>query len=137
MSALTSRTAAVTRRLATSSTLSRAAFTTTARPQKSAVDSAKETLKAADRKVADKLVDGINIGTAYASKIKEATSEVSAGKVTGKAAELRGQAEGKASEVAGEAKGKASELAGEARGVKEEVKGKARGVKEEVKREVS
>jgi hypothetical protein len=66
MSALTSRTAAVTRRLATtttSSTLTRAAFTTTARHQKSAVDSAKDTLKSVNRKVADKLVDGIDVGS--------------------------------------------------------------------------
>jgi len=129
------------RRLATApsstSTLSRAAFTTTARQQKSPVESAKETLKTVDRKVADKLVDGINIGTAYANKIKEATSEVSEGKVTGKAEELRGEMAGKASQVAGEAKGKASELAGEAKGAAGEAKGKARGVKEEVKQKMS
>lgn len=68
MSALTSRTAAITRRLATTttttSTLSRAAFTTTTRYQKTpVVDAAKDTLKSVDRKVSDKLVDGINIGS--------------------------------------------------------------------------
>ena len=68
MSALTSRTAFLVRRLATTTTrttLSRAAFTTTTPNQKSAVDSAKDTLKSVDRKVSDKLVDGINIGSAF------------------------------------------------------------------------
>ncbi|KAK4122029.1 hypothetical protein N657DRAFT_682494 [Parathielavia appendiculata] len=155
MSALTSRIAALTRCLATTtatSNLTRAAFTTATRYQKSAVESAKDTLKTVDRKVADKLVDGIDIGTAYASKvkeaatqttegkasavaskIKEATSEVSAGKVTGKAAELRGEVQGKASEVAGEAKGKASELAGEAKGKTSEMMGEAKGMAGEAK----
>ncbi|KAK4099154.1 hypothetical protein N658DRAFT_525774 [Parathielavia hyrcaniae] len=147
MSAFTSRTAALTRRLATTtstrttatSALTRAAFTTSARHQKSAVESAKDTLKTVDRKVSDKLVDGIDIGTTYASKlkeattqsteggkasavtgkIKEATSDVSEGKVTGKAAELRGEVEGKASEVMGEARG----MAGEAKGKAKEMKG--------------
>ena len=71
MSALTSRTAAVTRRLATTtttSTLSRAAFTTTTRRQKTPVDAAKDTLKSVDRKVSDKLVDGINIGSTLEQK---------------------------------------------------------------------
>lgn len=72
MSAFTQRTAAIARRVATSTaatnsslttTLSRAAFTTTARYQKSPVETAKETLKTVDRKVSDKLVDGINIGS--------------------------------------------------------------------------
>jgi guanyl-specific ribonuclease Sa len=73
MSALTSRTAALARRLATTTTttasrtsiLSRAAFTTTAPQHKTPVESAKETLKQVDRKVSDKLVDGINIGCTF------------------------------------------------------------------------
>lgn len=70
MSAFTSRTAALARRLATAprsattTLLPRAAFTTTAPHQKTTVDSAKDTLKSVDRKVSDKLVDGINIGSA-------------------------------------------------------------------------
>ncbi|KAK3292983.1 uncharacterized protein B0H64DRAFT_375963 [Chaetomium fimeti] len=140
MSALTSRTAAITRRLASTtptSTLSRAAFTTTTRRQKNPVEAAKDTLKTVDRKVSDTLVDGINIGSAYANKIKEATSEVSEGKVTGRASELRGEAAGKASEVAGEAKGKASEVAGEAKGKASELAGEARGAKEQAKGKAS
>ncbi|AEO68272.1 uncharacterized protein THITE_2117709 [Thermothielavioides terrestris NRRL 8126] len=124
MSAIASRTAMLSRRLAPS-TLSRAAFTTSARHPKSAVDAATETLKSVDRKVSDKIVDGINIGTAYANKIKEATHEVSSGKVTGKAAELLGEMKGKAHEAAGEAKGKASEMKGKAGEVASEAKGKA------------
>lgn len=70
MSAFTSRTAALARRVATAprgattTLLPRAAFTTTTPHQKSTVDSAKDTLKSVDRKVSDKLVDGINIGSA-------------------------------------------------------------------------
>ncbi|KAL2135289.1 hypothetical protein VTI74DRAFT_9057 [Chaetomium olivicolor] len=136
MSALTQRTALAARRLGTRTTLtsfSRAGLTTTVPRQKSALDSAKETLKSVDRKVSDKLVDGINIGTAYASKIKEATAEVKEGKVTGKAAELRDEMAGKASEVAGEAKGAASEAAGETKGAASEAKGKASEVAGEAK----
>jgi len=40
----------------------RAAFSSGVTLQKSAVDSAKDTLKTVDRAVSDKLVDGINIG---------------------------------------------------------------------------
>jgi len=69
MSAFTQRTAAAARRLATTSsttsTLSRAAFTTTPCHQKTTVEAAKDTLKTVDRKVSDKLVDGINVGSTF------------------------------------------------------------------------
>ena len=65
MSALASRTALASRRLAATplTSLSRVAFSTTTSNHRTAVDSAVDTLKAVDRKVADKLVDGINIGS--------------------------------------------------------------------------
>ncbi|SPQ24472.1 6874b1f8-1e6f-4b78-8e44-b32f7ed6bc2d [Thermothielavioides terrestris] len=132
MSAIASRTAMLSRRLAPS-TLSRAAFTTSARHPKSAVDAATETLKSVDRKVSDKIVDGINIGTAYANKMKEATHEGKASEMKGKAHEAAGEAKGKASEM----KGKASEVASEAKGKAGEVAGKTREAVGEAKEKLS
>jgi hypothetical protein len=69
MASLTSRTALIARRVATQATkstiLPRAAFSTTNPHQKSAVASAKDTLKSVDRTVSDKLVDGIDIGSSF------------------------------------------------------------------------
>lgn len=48
-------------------------------------------------------------------KVKEATSDISSGETTGKAAELRGEAAGTKEELKGEAKGKAAELKGKAK----------------------
>ncbi|KAK4217461.1 hypothetical protein QBC37DRAFT_46116 [Rhypophila decipiens] len=108
-----------------------AAFSTSVTFQKSAVDSAKDTLKGVDRAVSDKLVDGINISSSVAGKIKEAAEEVTQGNSTGATAELRGEASGKASEVSGEAKGFASEAAGKAKGAAGKVAGKAKGAANE------
>ncbi|KAH8888502.1 hypothetical protein GQ53DRAFT_767550 [Thozetella sp. PMI_491] len=91
----------------------RAAFSSSVIFQKSTVESAKEGLKSVDRAVSDKLVDGINIGATVADKMKEAGSDISQGKASGKAAELRGEVKGKASELAGKAKGAAAEAKGE------------------------
>jgi uncharacterized protein YjbJ (UPF0337 family) len=132
----------------------RASFTTSIILQKTAAETAKDGLKAVDRAVSDKLVDGINIGgmshifknvdaalsyrrralqwlsdcwSRYAAAVGEKVKEVAedvTGKTTGQAQELRGEASGKASELKGEAKGKASELAGKAQGKAEEVKSK-------------
>jgi len=55
------RLATVPRTLAVS-TVPRAAFSSSIQLQKTAADSAKESLKSVDRAVSDKLVDGINIG---------------------------------------------------------------------------
>ncbi|KAK4112460.1 hypothetical protein N656DRAFT_779317 [Canariomyces notabilis] len=157
MSLITERTVLAARRLAlansttssAASMLPRAAFSTSTPVQRSAVESAKDALKSVDRKVSDKLVDGINIGATVAEKLKdastatvaeklkEASSEVSSGKVTGKAAELRGEAAGKASEMAGKAKGMAGEVEGKAKGAAAEVEGKAKEAKEEVKEKLS
>lgn len=119
-------------RTAVTSSAPRAAFSTTVTLQKSAAESAKDTLKGVDRAVSDKLVDGINITTSVAGKLKEAAEEVTQGKHTGAAAELRGEASGKASEVTGKAKGAANEAAGKAKGAASEVAGKAKGVAEEL-----
>ncbi|EOO03227.1 putative lea domain-containing protein [Phaeoacremonium minimum UCRPA7] len=121
------RLASVPRAVATSgftTTVPRASFTTSIQLQKTATETVKDSLKTVDRAVSDKLVDGINITTNAASKVKEAAGEASSGKVTGQAAELRGEASGKASELKGEAKGKAHEVAGKAKGAAEEAKQK-------------
>jgi len=99
-------------------------FSTTVVAQKSATEAVKDTIKGVDRAVSDKLVDGIEVGTSAAQKVKEATGIHSTSDIKAKASELSGQASGKASEVSGEAKGKANEVAGKAKGVKEEAKGK-------------
>ncbi|KAK0729511.1 hypothetical protein B0H67DRAFT_466906, partial [Lasiosphaeris hirsuta] len=112
----------VPRTLATSAP--RASFSTSIAFQKTATDSAKDALKSVDRAVSDKLVDGIDIGTTVASKLKETTENITAGDVKGKAAELQGEAKGKASEMAGKAKGAVGEMAGKAQGTAEEVSGR-------------
>ncbi|KAK1753124.1 hypothetical protein QBC47DRAFT_387831 [Echria macrotheca] len=126
-------TTTVPRTLATS-TIPRAAFSSGVTLQKSATETAKDTLKTVDRAVSDKLVDGINIGSTVASKAKEVVEDVSGKKTTGATAELRGEAAGKTSEVAGKAKGTASEVAGRAEGTAEKVKGKVEGAAEQAKR---
>jgi hypothetical protein len=67
MSALTYRTGLLAqRRLATTRlipTLTRAAFTTSSPHAKSAVDAAADALHSVDRKISDKIVDGINISS--------------------------------------------------------------------------
>jgi len=98
------------------------AFSTTVVVRKGPIETVKEGVKTVDRAVADKLVDGIELGQTAAQKAKQATGISSKEDLKAKAAEVAGQAKGKTSELTGEAKGKASELAGEAKGKKEEVK---------------
>ncbi|KAJ2904570.1 lea domain protein [Zalerion maritima] len=109
-------------------------FTTSFAAQKSATEAVTDTLKAADRKVSDKIVSGINAGETLSQKVKEGVSDISSGKIKGEAERLREEAAGKASELkgdtaekTGEAKGTASEIAGEAKGKAKEVAGEAKG----------
>lgn len=113
-------------------------FTTSIAARKTVTETAKDTLKAVDRKVSDKLVDGISAGGKYsltllliirylqkyvanwtvgteniASKVK---GEVDTGKVKGTAEEIRGQAKGQAEELKGKAKGAAKEAEGKVKG---------------------
>ena len=119
----------------TATVAQRAAFSTSVSMQKTVTDSAKDALGAVDRAVSDKLVDGIDLGSNVASKIKEVKEEVIGSKsaeqlrseAAGKASEMVGQAKGKASQVAGQAQGKASEMAGKAQGMGEQAKGQAKG----------
>ncbi|KAK7757362.1 hypothetical protein SLS62_000374 [Diatrype stigma] len=90
-------------------------FSTSLAAQKSATETVKDSLKTVDRKVSDKLVDGINVGAAAAEKVKGATTGA-AESAKGSAEELRGEAKGKASELKGEAKGAAKEAEGKVKG---------------------
>ncbi|KAH8595182.1 hypothetical protein B0O99DRAFT_594763 [Bisporella sp. PMI_857] len=88
------------------------AFSTSFIAQKSATESVKDTAHSVDKAVANKIVDGIELGEKAAAKVKEAANISSS------------EAKGKANKVAGEAKGKAAELKGEAKGKYRETKGK-------------
>ncbi|CAM1504071.1 Fc.00g016620.m01.CDS01 [Cosmosporella sp. VM-42] len=99
-------------------------FTTYTALNKTATETVKDAAKTVDRKVSDKLVDGINAAAAVGSKVKEGAHEVASGGTSGKAAELRGEAKGKASELKGEAKGAAEQAKGKVKGAADEVKAK-------------
>ncbi|KAJ0164516.1 hypothetical protein CTA2_810 [Colletotrichum tanaceti] len=107
-------------------------FATTVPAQKSATETVKDGLKTVDRKVSDKLVDGIDAGANVAEKVKQAVPNTM-GEAKGKAEELKGEAKGKVNELSGQAKGKAEELKGEAagktKGAADQVKGTADQVK--------
>ena len=97
-------------------------FTTSIAAQKSATETVKDGLKKVDRAVSDKVVDGIDMATAAADKVKKATEDVSGAEARAKAQELKGEAAGKAQELKGKAKGVAEETKGKAKGTAEEVK---------------
>ncbi|RYP46224.1 hypothetical protein DL768_007543 [Monosporascus sp. mg162] len=101
-------------------------FSTSIASRKSATETVKDSLKKVDRKVSDKLVDGINVGSATAQKVA-GVAEAGGSKARASAEELRGEAKGKASELQGELQGKASELKGEAKGAAKEAEGKVKG----------
>ncbi|KAI2635764.1 hypothetical protein GGS26DRAFT_511917 [Hypomontagnella submonticulosa] len=88
-------------------------FSTSIAARKSVTETAKDTLKTVDRKVSDKLVDGINAGANLASKVK---GEADSGKVKGTAEEIRGRVKGEAEELKGKAKGAAEEAEGKVKG---------------------
>ncbi|RYP84098.1 hypothetical protein DL769_001243 [Monosporascus sp. CRB-8-3] len=90
-------------------------FSTSIVAQKSATETVKDSLKQVDRKVSDKLVDGINVGSAAAEKVA-GVAEAGGSKARASAEELRGEAKGKASELKGEVKGAAKEAEGKVKG---------------------
>lgn len=124
-------------------------FSTSIVAQKSATESVKDGLKTVDRKVSDKLVDGINAGgrcfsnhpppphsfiekgagieltsviliiAAATDKVKKAT--------TGATESTVGNTKASAEELRGQATGKAAELKGEAKGAAKEAEGKVKG----------
>ncbi|KAI8626163.1 hypothetical protein F5Y19DRAFT_478768 [Xylariaceae sp. FL1651] len=87
-------------------------FSTSIAARKSVTEAAKDTIKTVDRKVSDKLVDGINAGSRATEK------------VTGKATEANYKAAGSAEEIRGKMKGEAEELKGKAKGAAKEAEGK-------------
>ncbi|KAI1170899.1 hypothetical protein F4777DRAFT_90084 [Nemania sp. FL0916] len=89
-------------------------FTTSIAARKTIAESAKDTIKNVDRKVSDKIVDGINVG----SKAAET--------VTGKATEANYKAAGTAEEIRGKMKAEAEELSGKAKGAAKEAEGKVK-----------
>jgi len=118
------------------------AFSTSFISQKSATETVKETVHAADKAVAGKIVDGIEVGRKSPSSLlsffaalyfpvqissyanERSTTEQASAKVKEAAGMSSGEAKGKAEELKGEAKGKAAELKGQAQGKAEEIKGK-------------
>ncbi|KAI3325404.1 hypothetical protein HD806DRAFT_490236 [Xylariaceae sp. AK1471] len=106
-------------------------FSTSIAARKTVTESAKDTLKTVDRKVSDKLVDGINAGSKATEAVTGKSTEASY-KAAGTAEEIRGKAKGESKEL----KGKATEASYKASGTAEELKGKAKGAAEEVKGKV-
>ncbi|KAI1088521.1 hypothetical protein F5B19DRAFT_471055 [Rostrohypoxylon terebratum] len=88
-------------------------FTTSIAAQKTVTEAAKDTLQSVNRKVSDKIVDGINAGETIVSKVK---GEADAGKAKESAEEIRGKLKAKAEEAKGAAKGAAKEAEGEVKG---------------------
>lgn len=123
-------------------------FSTSIAAQKSATESVKDGLKTVDRKVSDKLVDGINAGgrcfsnhppphsfiekgagielTSVVLIIAAATDKVKKA-TTGATESTVGNTKASAEELRGQAKGKAAELKGEAKGAAKEAEGKVKG----------
>ncbi|KAK5113499.1 hypothetical protein LTR62_003368 [Meristemomyces frigidus] len=98
-------------------------FSTSVAFRKSAVDTAKETVHAADKTVSQQIVKGIEGAEQVAAAAKE-TVGMGSGNASGEASKMAGQAQGEASKLAGQAQGKAQELAGQAKGAAEQAKGK-------------
>ncbi|TRX96077.1 hypothetical protein FHL15_003219 [Xylaria flabelliformis] len=86
-------------------------FSTSIAARKTMTEAAKDTLKTVDRKVSDKLVDGINAGSKAAETVSGKTTEASY-KAAGTAEEIRGKMKGETEELAGKAKGAAKEAEG-------------------------
>ncbi|KAK7951208.1 uncharacterized protein PG986_006936 [Apiospora aurea] len=96
-------------------------FSMATRLQKNPVEATKDTLKQVDRKVSDKLVDGINAASKTAEKVQDTNI---GSKVKGTAEQVKGEAAGKAEELKGKTAGKTEELKGEAKGTAQEAAGK-------------
>ncbi|CAK7218514.1 hypothetical protein SCUCBS95973_003514 [Sporothrix curviconia] len=117
---------AVAPRVTATSTLHSRHLSSSAPRAKTVTETAKDTLKSVDRAVSDKLVDGINVGSAMANKVKEAGQDIADGKATGKAQQLRNEAEATGNELKRDA-----EVKGQ--GFKEAAKDKASQAAEKTK----
>ncbi|CAK7202958.1 hypothetical protein SEUCBS139899_005685 [Sporothrix eucalyptigena] len=106
---------------------------TTPRP-KTPAEAAKQTLKSVDRAVSDKLVEGIDMGTAVAGKVKEVSKDIKDGKIKDKAEQFRHEAEAKANEFKHDAQAKGEQLKHSAKDKANEAAEKTRQAAEEVKK---
>ncbi|KIN01050.1 hypothetical protein OIDMADRAFT_19084 [Oidiodendron maius Zn] len=98
-------------------------FSTSLATRKTATEAVKDTVKTVDRKVSDKLVDGIELGQTATRKAKAAVGIESEDAKT-KTAQFTAKAKDTAREAAGEARGKADDAAAEAKKRLGETKGK-------------
>ncbi|CAK7267629.1 hypothetical protein SEPCBS119000_002651 [Sporothrix epigloea] len=115
-------------RATATSTLQSRYLSSTVPRAKTVTETAKDTLKTVDRAVSDKLVDGINVGSAMASKVKEVSQDIADGTATatGKAQQMRNEAEAKGNELKHDAEVKGQD-------VKESAKDKASQAAEKTK----
>ncbi|KAI1305032.1 hypothetical protein F5Y03DRAFT_162496 [Xylaria venustula] len=100
-------------------------FGTSMAARKTISESAKDTLKSVDRKVSDKIVEGINISSKAAETVTGKATEASY-KATDSAEGIRNKAKANSEELAGKAKGTAEEAKGTIKGAAKEAEGKAK-----------
>ncbi|KAK5625101.1 hypothetical protein RRF57_000817 [Xylaria bambusicola] len=93
--------------------------------RKTITESAKDTLKSVDRKVSDKLVDGINAGSKVAQTVTGKATEANY-KAAGTAEEIRSKTSASSEELAGKAKGAAHEAEGAIKGAATNAEGKVK-----------
>ncbi|KAI0516912.1 hypothetical protein F5B22DRAFT_137539 [Xylaria bambusicola] len=101
-------------------------FSTSMAARKTMSEAAKDTLKTVDRKVSDKLVDGINAGSKAAETVTGKATEASY-KAADSAEEIRSKANASSEELAGKAKGAAHEAEGTIKGAAKNAEGKVKG----------
>lgn len=102
------------RAVLTSNNAAARTFTTYVAAQRSATDAVKDSLHKVDRAVSDKLVDGIDVGTTVAEKVKEVTGDVLGSRTARRADEVVDKAAGRAKGAAADAAGKVRDVAGDA-----------------------
>ncbi|KAI0446862.1 hypothetical protein F4803DRAFT_501482 [Xylaria telfairii] len=100
-------------------------FTTSIAARKTITETAKDTIKTVDRKVSDKLVDGINIGSKAAETVTGKTTQANY-KAAGTAEEIRGKMKAESEELAGKAKGAAKEAEGTIKGAAKNAESKVK-----------
>ncbi|GAW13393.1 hypothetical protein ANO14919_027780 [Xylariales sp. No.14919] len=107
-------------------------FSTSIAARKTMTESAKDTIKTVDRKVSDKLVDGINLGAKAAETVTGKATEANY-KAAGSAQEIRGKMKANSEELAGRAKGAAKEAEGTIKETEGAIKGAAKDAEGKVK----
>ncbi|KAF2963699.1 hypothetical protein GQX73_g9877 [Xylaria multiplex] len=100
-------------------------FSTSMATRKTIAEAAKDTIKSVDRKVSDKLVDGINIGAKAAETVTGKATEANY-RAAGTAQEIRNKMHAESEELTGKAKGAAKEAEGSIKGAAKHAEGKAK-----------